>query len=97
MALSDIIDWVNEFGSPGHVWYAKRLSANDTLANHTHQAGPYIPKELLFELFPSLNRPDAENPDLTFDLYINSMPIIDVFGRSGTTIGFAAGRETKPA
>lgn len=72
MAVADVTDWLNEFGSPGHVWYAKRLSGNDTLANHSHQAGPYIPKEFLFEIFPALHRTDVKNPDLSFDLYIDS-------------------------
>jgi hypothetical protein len=72
MALADVTDWLDEFGSPGHIWYAKRLSGNDTLANQSHQAGPYIPKEFLFEMFPDLNRADAENPDLSFNLYIDS-------------------------
>src|ERR1700732_2886401 len=72
MAVADITDWRNEFGIPGHVWYAKRLSGNDTLANHAHQAGPYIPKEFLFEVFPALHRTDVKNPDLLFDLYIDS-------------------------
>jgi hypothetical protein len=72
MALADVTDWMDEFGRPGNVWYAKRLSANDTLATHAHQAGPYIPKEFLFSIFPPLNRPDAENPDIHFDLYFDS-------------------------
>lgn len=72
MAVADVTDWLTEFGSPGHVWYAKRLSGNDTLANHSHQAGPYIPKEFLFEIFPALHRTDVKNPDLLFDLYIDS-------------------------
>lgn len=74
MGLSDVADWISEFARPGIVWYAKRLSANDTLATKAHQAGPYIPKEFLFEIFPSLNRPDVENPDIHFDLYIDSRP-----------------------
>jgi hypothetical protein len=72
MALADVTDWMSEFASPGHVWYAKRLSGNDTLANNSHQAGPYIPKEFLFEIFPALHRPEAENPGVLFDLYIDS-------------------------
>lgn len=76
MALMDLIDWMNEFTKPDVVWYAKRLSANDTLANNTHQAGPYIPKDFLFSIFPSLNRPDVENPDARFDLFIDSHPDI---------------------
>jgi len=72
MMMADLIKWMND-NSRGHiVWYAKRLSGNDTLANGSHQAGPYIPKELLFEVFPSLNRPDAVNPDKIFRLIVDS-------------------------
>ena len=74
MALADVTDWMDEYGRPGVVWYAKRLAANDTLATNAHQAGPYIPKEFLFRIFPMLNRPDAENPDVWFNLYIDSHP-----------------------
>lgn len=72
MALADITDWMDEYGRPGVIWYAKRLAANDTLATNAHQAGPYIPKDFLFRVFPALNRRDAENPDCWFDLYIDS-------------------------
>ncbi len=72
MAVADLTDWISEFGRPGVVWYAKRLSGNDTLATHSHQAGPYIPKEFLFRMFPQVNRPGAENPDHRFELYIDS-------------------------
>lgn len=72
MALVDLTDWLNEFSRPGCVWYAKRLSGNDTLANNSHQAGPYIPKDLLFSVFPSINNPDLKNPDKWFDLFIDS-------------------------
>lgn len=72
MALADVTDWIAEFGKPGTIWYAKRLSANDTLANGTHQAGPYIPKEFLFRIFPALDQPQVENPDFRFDLYLDS-------------------------
>ena len=72
MAVADVTDWMEEFGRPGATWYAKRLAANDTLATQAHQAGPYIPKEVLFSVFPILNRPDVENPEHRFDLYIDS-------------------------
>lgn len=72
VALADISDWMNRFSAPHSIWYAKRLSANDTLATAAHQAGPYIPKEFLFRVFPILNRPHDENPDHLFDLYIDS-------------------------
>lgn len=74
MAVGDLTDWMDEFGRPGFIWYAKRLSGNDTLANGSHQAGPYIPKDFLFEIIPSLNRPDELNPDARFELYVDSHP-----------------------
>ena len=72
MAVVDLTDWLNDFTRPDVVWYVKRLSANDTLATKAHQAGPYIPREFLFGIFPSLNRPEAENPDVWLDLYVDS-------------------------
>ena len=72
MAVADVIDWIGEFARPGTVWYAKRLSGNDTLATHSHQAGPYIPKDFLFRMFPQIQRPDAENPDHRFQLSVDS-------------------------
>jgi hypothetical protein len=50
----------------------KRLSGNDTLANGSHQAGSYIAKEFIFQMFPAINRTDIKNPDVRFDLYIDS-------------------------
>jgi hypothetical protein len=70
--LDDIADWMEEHSHV--VWYVKRLAANDTLASGAHQAGPYIPKDFLFGIFPSLNRPDAENPEKQFELRIDSHP-----------------------
>ncbi len=72
MAIADVADWATEFTKRGTIWFAKRLAANDTLATHAHQAGPYIPKEFLFEVFPTLHQPKAQNPDHWFDLYIDS-------------------------
>ncbi|MBV1706970.1 MAG: type II restriction endonuclease [Hyphomicrobiales bacterium] len=72
MALADVGDWMNEFGRPGVVWYAKRLSANDTLATNAHQAGPYIPKAFLFSVLPSLNRPEVLNPDVDLKVCVDS-------------------------
>lgn len=71
-ALADLTDWMDENTGPHIVWYVKRLSGNDTLANASHQAGPYIPKEFLFKIFPAINRPEVENPDTWFDLFIDS-------------------------
>jgi hypothetical protein len=74
MALADVADWIKTQEQPGRLWYAKRLSANDTLANQAHQAGPYISKEFLFRVLPTLRRPEDENPDVRFDLYVDSHP-----------------------
>lgn len=72
MALSDLTDWMDDFTGTQFIWYIKRLAANDTLATGAHQAGPYIPKEFLFSIFPALHQPDAENPRVLFDLHIDS-------------------------
>lgn len=72
MALSDFSDWLTDFTRGDIVWYVKRLSANDTLATNAHQAGPYVPKDFLFAILPSLNRPEADNPDAWFRLRVDS-------------------------
>lgn len=72
MAVTDLETWLDEYSREDTIWYAKRLSGNDTLANRSHQAGPYIPKDFLFEIFPELNNPEARNPDTHLDLYIDS-------------------------
>lgn len=72
MAVVDLSDWLNEWTESGSIWYLKRLAANDTLANKSHQAGPYIPKELLFEAFPALDNPEAKNPDVIVEAFIDS-------------------------
>jgi EcoRII C terminal/Restriction endonuclease EcoRII, N-terminal len=72
MPVADLTDWLEQFSGPEFIWFVKRLSGNDTLATHAHQAGPYIPKEFLFDVLPALNKPEAENPDVTFPLFIDS-------------------------
>lgn len=68
----DLQEFLDVNSGPSVIWYLKRLSANDTQANGSHQAGHYIPKDLLFELFPSFrNRVDG-NQDAEFDLIIES-------------------------
>ncbi|KMQ76394.1 type II restriction endonuclease [Marinobacter subterrani] len=67
-----VSEWMDETFGPGIVWFVKRLSGNDTLANESHQAGPYIPKEFLFGLFPEIHRPEAINPDTEVSLAIES-------------------------
>ena len=72
MAVSDFTDWLGVFCAPGVALFLKRLSGNDTLANGAHQAGPYIPKDFLFRIFPMINRTDEKNPDYRFELAVDS-------------------------
>ena len=74
MPLMDIGDWMDEQTQEDVFWYIKRLSANDTHATGGHQAGPYIPKQVIFDAIPSLNRPGAANPRVEFELTIDSHP-----------------------
>ena len=64
--------WQENFLVPDVLWYVKRLSANDTLASKAHQAGPYVPRDFLFSVFPELRRQRAKNPDVWFELYVDS-------------------------
>ena len=72
MSIQELRDWLAEQDKPGVLWGLKRLSANDTQANGSHQAGPYIPRQFLFDLFPALGQRDKLNPRVSFDLAIES-------------------------
>ena len=74
MPVCSLPDWIAEFARPENVWYVKRLSGNDTLANQSHQAGPYIPKELLFGAQPLLNNRDQLNPRVRLTAFVDSQP-----------------------
>ena len=74
MPIQDVGDWLDEQTQDEVVWYVKRLSANDTQATGGHQAGPYIPKQVIFDAIPSLNQPAATNPRVEFELTIDSHP-----------------------
>ncbi|MBA4805728.1 MAG: type II restriction endonuclease [Brevundimonas sp.] len=74
MPVTSLPDWIAEFARPGNTWYLKRLSANDTLANGAHQAGPYFPKELLFDVVPGLHERGAPNPRSRIRVWVDSHP-----------------------
>jgi hypothetical protein len=76
MTLMSIADWVDEYLAAEYAWFVKRLSGNDTMDNKSHQAGPYIPKAVIFALFPSLAQSLELNPRRTFTLIIDSHPDI---------------------
>ncbi|MEZ5838976.1 MAG: EcoRII N-terminal effector-binding domain-containing protein [Hyphomicrobiales bacterium] len=69
MAQIDLTDWLSEFSGPQYAWLVKRLSGNDTLADESHQAGPYLPRDFAFEIFPSINTITEKNPGRNPDLY----------------------------
>ncbi|HEY0412226.1 MAG TPA: type II restriction endonuclease [Allosphingosinicella sp.] len=74
MALGDVSQWIAEHTREDVVWYVKRLSGNDTLANGSHQGGPYVPKPVLFAVFPELRGITERNADKRFPLYLDSHP-----------------------
>lgn len=71
MRLS-IDQWMDSISDEGWLWYVKYLAGNDTLLTMAHQAGPYIPKDVAFEVAPSIRNPDAENPRLVIPTLIDS-------------------------
>ena len=68
----EIDDWIDEVSGAGFVWYLKRLSGNDTQLTGGHQAGPYMPKDLAFELMPQLADLTQKNPRGT--VHLTTMP-----------------------
>lgn len=66
-------DWIEKVSNPScWKWYLTRLSATDTGATNTHMAGLYMPKDIMFEVLPVLNKPDAKNPDTQIQAVIPS-------------------------
>ena len=72
MISTDVTDWLELWSGKESVWYVKRLSGNDTLANGAHQAGPYIPRDTLLGLIPDLDRQGELNPRVDLDIHIDS-------------------------
>jgi len=60
--------WLDSVSGNDWTWYAKRLSANDSGATKSHQAGIYIPKPVLWTIFPSMKL--GTNPDIWFQAEI---------------------------
>ena len=69
-----LADWIQDYEQQGGDWFVKRLSRNDTQATGGHQAGPYIPRDAAFQIFPDLNRPRQENPRIEFLAAAGSHP-----------------------
>lgn len=54
------------------VWWLKRLKGNDTQQTGSHQAGPYVPKAVLYSVFPVLDDPETSVTWADFDAHIVS-------------------------
>lgn len=64
--------WLSEHSGTHWRWYVKRLAANDTLATKAHQAGPYFPKDVVFDLFATLKASNTPNPRVRLPVYLDS-------------------------
>ena len=70
----DLARWLDEGRALDGHWYVKRLSGNDTQANGSHQAGPYVPNEVAFLIFPELHDEGTLNPRISLSLAAGSHP-----------------------
>ena len=70
--MKNIETWVDEHVHGEWYFYIKRLSGNDTQLTGGHQAGPYIPKSIIFDLFPSLLEIKTKNPRVDFNVVVDS-------------------------
>lgn len=69
---NEIDEWLNLVSGDGWQWYVKYLAGNDTLMTRAHQAGPYVPKDIAFDVFPSIHAPERENPRASVRALIDS-------------------------
>ena len=67
-----IEDWIQDTTGKNWSWYVKRLAGNDTLLTGGHQAGPYLPRQVIFDLFPSVAKASTLNPRAHFPVVIDS-------------------------
>lgn len=58
----ELIQWLDRYLVNGRICVAKRLAGNDTLATGSHQAGPYLPKNVVFRVCPKLDDKASLNP-----------------------------------
>ncbi|EMU6153881.1 restriction endonuclease [Yersinia enterocolitica] len=72
MVVSAFHNWLSEKSSGDWYVYIKRLSANDTGATGGHQAGVYIPTEVIEKQFSPILRTDVRNPDILLPARISS-------------------------
>ena len=64
--------FLEEIGLQNLVWYAKRLSGNDTGLTGAHQAGPYVPKDFAAAALPEIATTRAFNPTVEIPCIVAS-------------------------
>lgn len=64
--------WLNRKASENHLFFIKRLSANDTGASGSHQSGVYIPLEIMRRVIPSICHYHDRNPSTSLIAKISS-------------------------
>ena len=72
MPVVQLTEWISQSQELSGYWYVKRLSGNDTQATGSHQAGPYTPNRIAFQIFPELNEPEEDNPRVGFRVIAGS-------------------------
>lgn len=70
--MIELAEWLDLVTEEGNLLYIKRFSGNDTLANGSHQAGPYIPNQLFFTLFPESEAETGQNVKKQFPFQTDS-------------------------
>lgn len=74
MLAVQLPEWITQRLVAEGYWYIKRLSGNDTQATGSRQAGPYVPRNVAFRVFPELHRPEKPNPRQNFRAVAGSHP-----------------------
>jgi hypothetical protein len=67
-----VAHWMHDVSGPGWRWFVKILRGNDTLLNDTNQAGPYVSRRIVFDLFPSFELHARENRSATIPVRVDS-------------------------
>lgn len=70
--MSTFQEWISDKTSDEWQIYFKRLSANDTGLTGGHQAGVYIPKEVIKNVIPSVAESTARNPERSIKARVSS-------------------------
>lgn len=70
--MPGLVTWLNKKASENHLFFIKRLSANDTGASGSHQSGTYIPLEVMKRVIPSICHTQERNPSTSLIAKISS-------------------------